>query len=168
MKGSVALVGFMGAGKTQVGRLVAQRLGVPFVDTDKVIADRHGTIADLFSERGEPAFREIERGIVLSELTAAARSARVVALGGGAVTIADVRVALQSLPHVIWLAAPPRVLFARVQSGGRPLARDEALFEALYARRRPLYGEVSTTVVRAAGRERLAWMADKVIAAVAA
>ncbi len=119
-------------------------------------------------EHGEQGFREIERGVVLSQLAAAEGSARVVALGGGAVTIDDVREALQRLPHVVWLDAPPQVLFARSQSGTRPLARDEALFEALYAQRRPLYGEVSTAVVRTAGRERLAWVADKVIAAVAA
>ena len=56
MSGSVVLVGFMGAGKTQVGRLVARRLDVPFVDTDKVIVERHGTIAALFAERGERGF----------------------------------------------------------------------------------------------------------------
>jgi shikimate kinase len=153
VSGSVVLVGFMGAGKTQVGRLVARRLDVPFVDTDKVIVERHGTIAALFAERGETGFREIEKVVVLNELAAAERGARVVALGGGAVTTDDV---------------PPHTLFARAQSGARPLARDEALFEALYARRRPLYDEVSTAVVRTAGRERLAWVVDKVVAAVAA
>ena len=105
---------------------------------------------------------------MLNELAAAERGARVVALGGGAVTTDDVREALQRLPHVVWLDAPPHTLFARAQSGARPLARDEALFEALYARRRPLYDEVSTAVVRTAGRERLAWVVDKVVAAVAA
>jgi shikimate kinase len=60
------------------------------------------------------------------------------------------------------------VLFARSQSGTRPLAHDEAQFEALYVRRRSLYGEVATAVVRTAGRERLAWVVDRVIAAVAA
>jgi shikimate kinase len=166
--GSVALVGFMGAGKTHVGRLVAGRLSVPFIDTDTVITDRHGPIAALFAARGEQGFREIERVVVLSQLAAAERSASVVALGGGAVTIDDVREALRRLPHVVWLDAPPQVLFARSQSGARPLARDEAQFEALYVRRRSLYGEVATAVVRTAGRERLARVADRVIAAVAA
>jgi len=166
--GSIALVGFMGAGKSRIGRMLAGRLGVPFVDTDKLITARHGAIAALFAEHGEAGFREIERTVVVDELAAAARSARVVALGGGAVTIAEVREALRHLPHVVWLDAPPQVLFARAQSGARPLARDEATFEALYAQRRPLYGEVSTAVVRTGGRERLAWVADKVIAAVAA
>ena len=168
MTGSIALVGFMGAGKTQVGRLVARRLEVPFVDTDEVIVARHGAISALFDECGERGFREIEREVVLRELRAAEDSPRIVALGGGAVTIDDVREALRRLSHVVWLDAPPDVLFARSRSGPRPLARDAAFFEALYAQRRPLYGDVSTAVVRTAGRERLSWVSDKVIAAVAA
>ena len=158
----------MGAGKSRIGRMLAGRLGVPFVDTDKVITSRHGSIAALFAERGESAFRELERDVVVDELAAAALTPRVVALGGGAVTIAEVRQALRRLPHVVWLDAPPQVLFARAQSGARPLARDEASFEALYALRRPLYGEVSTAVVRTRGQERVSWVADRVIVAVAA
>ena len=168
MTSSIALVGFMGAGKSRIGRMLARRLGVPFVDTDKVIAAQHGAISAIFAQRGEAGFREIERGVVLDELAAAERTARIVALGGGAVTIAEVREALRRLPHVVWLDAPPQVLFARAQSGARPLARDEAAFEALYAQRQPLYGEVSTAVVRTTGREGLSWVVDKVIAAVAA
>ena len=87
----------MGAGKTQVGRLVARRLGVPFVDTDKVLSVRHGTIPALFEQRGEEGFRELERDVVLEQLAAAELGARVVALGGGAVTIDDVREALKRL-----------------------------------------------------------------------
>ena len=168
MTGSIALVGFMGAGKTRIGRMLAGRLGVPFVDTDTVIVSRHGSIAAIFAERGEAAFRAVESDVVTNELAAAVLAPRVVALGGGAVTIAEVRRALGRLPHVVWLDAPPEVLFARAQSGARPLARDEASFEALYAQRRPLYSEVSTAVVRTQGRERVAWVADKVLAAVAA
>lgn len=168
MTGSIALVGFMGAGKTQVGRLVARRLGVPFVDTDKVLSGRHGTIAALFEERGEAGFRQLERAVVLEQLAAADGNARVVALGGGAVTIDDVREALKRLPHVVWLDAPVEVLFGRLRPGTRPLARDETRFAALYAERRPLYGEVATATVCTSGRERLAWMADRVLAAVAA
>ena len=166
--GSLALVGFMGAGKSRIGRIVAQRLAIPFIDTDEVISARHGAIADLFAEHGEAGFRAIERGVVLDELGAAEQGARVVALGGGAVTIDEVRAALRRLPHVVWLDAPPRVLFARTRTSGRPLARDEARFAALYEARRPLYDEVSTQVVRTAGHERLAWVADKLLAAVAA
>ena len=168
MNGSIALVGFMGAGKTQVGRLVARRLGVPFVDTDKVLSVRHGAIAALFELRGEEGFRELERDVVLEQLAAAELGARVVALGGGAVTIDDVREALKRLPHVVWLDAPPGVLFGRLRPGTRPLARDEVRFAQLYDQRRPLYVEVATAEVRTGGDERLGSVADMVLAAVAA
>ena len=168
MTGSIALVGFMGAGKTRVGRLVARRLDVPFVDTDKVLSGRHGTIAALFEERGEEGFREIERDVVLEQLAAAENGPRVVALGGGAVTIDDVRKALRRLPHVVWLDAPPEVLFGRLRPGTRPLARDEARFAELYDERRPLYAEVATAAVRSTGHERLAQVVERVLGAVAA
>jgi len=162
----VALVGFMGAGKTRVGRLVAQRLHVTFVDTDAVVTERHGPISQLFAERGEDGFRVLERDVVVAEIEAVARTGGVVSLGGGAVTIADVREALTRLPHVVWLDAPPDVLFARSQSGTRPLARDAALFEALCARRRPLYREVATAIVTISARERPERVAERVLAAV--
>jgi len=165
VSGSVALIGFMGAGKTRIGRLVARELGVSFVDTDDVIVRTHGPIAELFATRGEPAFRELERAVVLSELDAAQRETRVVALGGGAVTIDAVREVLRRLPHVVWLDAPPHILYRRAQSGTRPLATSEALFEALYADRLPFYRDAATVVVRTTGRERAAWVADQVIAA---
>ena len=83
MTGSIALIGFMGAGKTQVGRLVARRLRVPFVDTDKVLPVRHGAMPLLFEQRGERGFRDLERAVVLEQLAAAELSERVVALEGG-------------------------------------------------------------------------------------
>jgi shikimate kinase len=79
-----------------------------------------------------------------------------------------VREALKRLPHVVWLDAPPEVLFRRLRPGTRPLARDEVGFVELYDERCPLYGEVSTAAVRTSGRERLGWVADRVVAAVAA
>ena len=158
----------MGAGKSRIGRLVAQRLGVPFVDTDEVISARHGAIADLFAEHGEEGFRAIEREVVLDELGAAEQGARVVALGGGAVTIDEVRAALRRLPHVVWLDAPPRVLFARTRTSARPLARDEAALRGALRGAPPPVRRGATQVVRTAGHERLAWVADKVLAAVAA
>ncbi len=88
----------------------------------------------------------------------------VVALGGGAVTSDDVREALTRLPHVVWLDAPPQVLFARARrSGNRPLAASEALFEALLAERRPLYEAACTDAVHLQGRERPSFVADRVL-----
>jgi len=168
VKDSVVLVGFMGAGKTTVGRLVARELGLGLVDTDDLIAARFGAIAEVFEKRGERGFRDLEREVVLAELEAAQTEPRVLALGGGAVTVDDVRQALTRLPHVVWLDAPPDVLFARASAGGsRPLARDAAGFEALYGRRAPLYKGVATIVVRGTGKERPDWLAQRVLAALA-
>ena len=76
---NVVLTGFMGTGKTTVGRLLADELGYEFVDTDELIEQRHGSIADLFATRGEEAFRELERDVA-AEL--ARRSGLVVSTGG--------------------------------------------------------------------------------------
>ena len=128
---AVALIGFMAAGKSVVGRLAARRLQMPFVDTDALVEEREGPIAEIFAVRGEQAFRVIERDVVVEVLETALREPCVVALGGGAVLNGDVREALRRLPHVAWLTAPADVLWARVRSaapGGRPLALDEPAF----------------------------------------
>ena len=164
---SVALIGFMGAGKSAVGRLLARRLGVPFSDTDELVERRHGPIAALFATRGEATFRELEREVVLAELARAAEAAGVVSLGGGAVTDGDVREALTRLAHVAWLDAPPRVLFARAAGSERPLARDEASFVALYERRRPLYEACATVRVVNDGRRPADEVATELAEAVA-
>lgn len=164
---SVALIGFMGAGKSDVGRLLARRLGVPFSDTDELVERRHGSIAAIFVTRGEAAFRELEREIVLAELARAAEAAAVVSLGGGAVTDGDVREALTRLAHVAWLDAPPRVLFARAGGSERPLARDQASFVALYERRRPLYEACATVRLVNDGRRPAEEVASELAEAVA-
>jgi shikimate kinase len=144
----VALIGFMGAGKSTVGRSLADRLGVPFTDTDALVTAGHGPIAAIFADRGEATFREWEREEVVLALGSAGSCGGVVSLGGGAVTIADVREALSRLAHVVWLDAPLDLLFARASDGGRPLARDRKAFEGLYASRRPLYAGSATSTVR--------------------
>ncbi|MBM3148389.1 MAG: shikimate kinase [Actinobacteria bacterium] len=152
-RSSVALVGFMGAGKSRVGMALAHRLRLPFVDTDALIAEQCGSIERLFADRGEACFRSIERDVVVATLENARRFDCVVALGGGAVTSADVRQALQWLPCVVWLTAPVQALFDRATEGGRPLAADEHTFRDLLAERESLYDEVATVRV-ANGPER--------------
>jgi shikimate kinase len=152
---TVALVGFMGAGKSAVGRELAATLGIPFVDTDDLIVAKAGPIAAVFAERGEAGFRALEADVVTAAITAAGERPCVLALGGGAVLSDAVRRALGSLAHVVWLAAPPEELWARVAGeapGTRPLAADERSFRALLAAREPLYGEVATEVIETAGR----------------
>jgi shikimate kinase len=164
---AVALVGFMGAGKSVVGRLAAKRLKVPFIDTDALIEVREGPIAAIFAARGEPGFRALERDVVVEVLEAALREPCVVALGGGAVLSGDVREALERLPDVAWLTAPADVLWARTQAaarGGRPLATDEQAFRRLLEERSDLYRRVASTEVLNDGSRALAAVAREIAA----
>ena len=137
----------MGAGKSHVGRQAAQSLGVPFTDTDALITEREGPIELIFAKQGEAHFRALERDVVVGALSELERAPGVVSLGGGAVMDPDIRRALAPLPLVIWLTAPPAVLFARASEGGRPLARDAAAFRRLLRRRVPVYRSLATHTV---------------------
>lgn len=155
---SVVLVGFMGAGKSAVGRELATALALPFVDSDElVVAEAGRSITALFAERGETDFRVLEESIVLRELGRAARRACVLALGGGAVRSDLVRRALRGVPKVVWLTAPADELWTRVgrdagEAPERPLAADRESFGRLLAVREPLYQEVATLIAETAGR----------------
>ncbi|MBA2614289.1 MAG: bifunctional shikimate kinase/3-dehydroquinate synthase [Actinobacteria bacterium] len=132
----IALVGFMGAGKTTLGREVARLAERSFVDTDDEIARRHGPIAQLFEERGEPEFRALEEAVVLEAL--ASPDPAVIALGGGAVETKGVREALDR-QFPVRLEVDVEAAWERVRGGERPLARDEGTFRELFARRQELY-----------------------------
>jgi shikimate kinase / 3-dehydroquinate synthase len=123
----IALIGFMGAGKTTVGEEVARRTGRPFVDTDAEIEARHGPIEELF-ERGETEFRRLEAEVVEEALGRAEPS--VIALGGGAYEAARSDRALAVLIDVDLDTA-----WERSRASGRPLAQDEAAFRGLFALR---------------------------------
>ncbi len=153
---AVVLVGFMGAGKSAVGRELADRLDLPFLDSDDVIAAAEGPVDQIFETRGERGFRALESQTVLREVKALEDSPKVLALGGGAVLADAVRDALRLLAHVVWLTAPARELWRRVTADGdavRPLARDREAFDALLAARAALYGEVATLTVDTAERD---------------
>ncbi len=139
----LVLVGPMGAGKTSVGRRVARRLSVPFIDTDKRIVAEHGPIPALFAEHGEPHFRELERAAVATAL----REGGVVSLGGGAVTDAATRELLRDRP-VVFLTVTADAVADRLRGSSRPLlAQDDPLarWKAIFEERRPWYEEVATT-----------------------
>jgi len=108
--GNIVLTGFMGTGKSTVGRLLAAALDRPFIDTDDVIVSRHGPIADIFADHGEAHFRSIERSLA-HEL--AARGGLVVATGGGMLLQDDVRDALAGA-RLFCLTAASDVIVARV------------------------------------------------------
>jgi shikimate kinase len=148
------LVGFMGAGKTTVGMLVAQRLGRPFIDLDGWIEQDTGrTVAELFAEVGEDGFREAEFE-ALQE--AAARPDAVVACGGGIVTYGPSLEMLTESNEVVYLSVTADECLARVSGElhGRPLLQgaDPAGASALLGLRELLYEEVADFTVDTVGR----------------
>ena len=131
----VAVIGFMGAGKSTLGAKLAHRLGRHFIDLDRAIELGTGVpIAELFER---PDFRLQEETYAIRTL--AARPPMVVALGGGAVTSRSIRHALSIHARTILLEVDVDEAWRRTQGSGRPLARDEGEFRALYDDRRPLY-----------------------------
>ena len=116
---NLVLTGFMGTGKTTVGRLLADLLGYEFVDTDEVIEQRHGPIETIFRERGEGAFRTIEREVA-AELAGADRC--VISTGGGMMLDPVIAETLGTGARVFCLVASPDTIVARVMTGpARPL-----------------------------------------------
>lgn len=148
----VVLVGMMGAGKSTVARLLAEALGCSSFDTDEMVERRAGrTVAAMFADEGEEAFRAAERQVI-GELGAVA-GPLVASVGGGAVLSEANRDALRSLGTVVWLRAQPATLARRVGRGtGRPLLRRagggplEALAH-IAEERQALYLEVADLVV---------------------
>lgn len=119
---NIVLTGFMGTGKSTVGRLLAERLGRPFVDTDALIEQRHGPIPDIFAEHGEARFRELEREVA-AEL--GARRGQVVATGGRLLLDPANEAALGATGIVVCLTASVDQLVARLadEADERPLLR---------------------------------------------
>ena len=135
----LALIGFMGAGKSTIGRKVAERTARPFVDTDAEIERLHGPIPELF-ERGEPEFRRLEEQIVAEAL---AGPPSVIALGGGAVLSERTRERLRAHAFVVQVEVDPDAAWERVRGSDRPLARDENDFRRLFSERRGVYAETA-------------------------
>ncbi|MSV28904.1 MAG: shikimate kinase [Bryobacterales bacterium] len=140
----VFLVGFMGSGKTTVGKLLAERLGWTFADLDDDVEAAAGmTVSGIFAARGEQEFRDIEHEALRARAQAVRDGERlVVALGGGAFVPERNVELLQACGTTVWLDAPLDVLRARVEPAShRPLAKDAAKFEELYQARREAYGK---------------------------
>jgi shikimate kinase len=147
------LVGMMGAGKSTTGRILAERLGRPSVDTDEEVGRRAGsTVSEIFSSQGESAFRGHESEALRAAL--ASDVASVVSVGGGAVLDPGNRAAMRASGAVVWLRARPDTLWRRVaEATDRPLLAGStgeerrAELERIDADRRALYEGVATVVV---------------------
>ena len=145
---NLALIGFMGTGKTSVGRHVAEHLGFDFLDTDELIqADTGRTIADIFARDGEPAFRALEKQVVQKLST---REKTVIATGGGLPTNAENLAALKSFALVICLWASPEKIWERVKNQShRPLLHDadpQKKIRELLAVREPFYRQADVLI----------------------
>lgn len=144
---NVVLVGFMGAGKSVCGRLLARRLGRCFVETDDMIVAREGrSIPEIFRTEGEERFRQLE-----AEALELLRSKRgdVIATGGGLPCREGRMEALRALGPVVWLKGDLRELYRRASlAGDRPLLAGRSFeeVEALYRRREPYYAQADLTV----------------------
>jgi shikimate kinase len=134
------LVGFMGAGKTTVARALGKRTGWRIEDIDQRIEAReHRTVASIFSQQGEPYFRNLER-LTLGELLPFRHVA--VATGGGTFIEPDNRALMLADGAVAWLDIPLAQVIERVPADGRrPLAADRAQMEQLFARRQLAYAQ---------------------------
>ena len=132
----------MGAGKSTLGPELAERLGRPFVSVDAVVEERTGsTVAELFAERGQDPFRELEERVAIEILTR--RLPAVVELGGGALGAEPTRIALAEHAFTVLLETTAEEAWERVSPGDRPLARDPEEFTALFEERTPLYEAVA-------------------------
>jgi shikimate kinase/3-dehydroquinate synthase len=132
----------MGAGKSTVGPLVAERLGRPFIDLDRDLEQDLGTtIPEFFEQRGETEFRMQEESHAIAALRLP--DPAVIALGGGAVQTPSIRRDLRDRAFTVLLEVDADTAWQRSADSGRPLARDESEFRALYERRRELYDEVA-------------------------
>lgn len=142
---TVVLVGPMGAGKSSVGRQVAKRLDIGFIDTDRRIVAEHGSIATIFEKHGESYFRALEQEAV----AAALQEGGVISLGGGAVSSSATRELLRRHP-VVFLAVTSEAVADRIRHGGRPLLAggDDPLerWNQIYEQRRGWYEEVADAI----------------------
>lgn len=152
---NIVLIGFMGCGKTTVGRELQHRLGYPLVDMDHVIELRTGkSISEIFATQGEAAFRDMETNL-LQELQDPTAPRRIISTGGGVIGREENRALLKDLGYVVWLHAPTSVILDRTSKNrSRPLLQTEdpaAIIQALLEERMPLYQSAAHLKLDTAG-----------------
>ncbi len=145
---NIILIGFMGSGKTEVGKRLAKRLGYGFIDTDSMIEARTGkTIKEIFKEYGEPYFRNLEKEVVKDLV---GLQEYVISTGGGIVADIDNLKLLKSIGFIVWLKVTPSRVLERVGSQShRPLLNVEdplSRIKQLLSRREPFYKEADLII----------------------
>jgi shikimate kinase len=145
---TIALVGLMGAGKSSIGRRLAHRLGLAFIDADSEIeAAADATIEEIFQRHGEAAFRDGERRVIARILDS---PVHVLATGGGAFMDASTRALIRARAVSVWLRADIELMLARVgRRSNRPLLKSDdprGVLEQLMAQRYPIYAQADITV----------------------
>jgi shikimate kinase len=150
---SIVLIGFMGAGKSSIGRWLERRTGLWRLDTDEMVAAKYGlSIPEIFSNHGETAFRDAETE-TLRELSPDRPA--IIVTGGGTILRSENVALLKRLGTMVWLHGDEKTLFERAGRRGRPLLQTEnprQTFSELMKKRKPLYAEaadfrVDTTVL---------------------
>jgi shikimate kinase len=153
--GHLVLVGMMGAGKSTVGRILAQRLGRPLIDTDQCIEASTGrTVREIFANEGEPAFRALETQVLRESLEQDDPSV-IAAAGGVVLDPQNRRLLVDSDARVVWLCADTALLVERVRNGThRPLLDEDptTVLERMAETRGDLYREVADLIVTVDGR----------------
>jgi len=142
---NLVLVGFMGSGKSSVGRILSSLTGFALVDTDTLVAQEAGqSIPAIFKQHGEEHFRAVETKVLQSLV---GRIGLIVATGGGVITVAENRKILPEIGPVVWLDADTEHLYQRIKHSKRPLlqtADPRRTVEELYRAREPLYRQAAT------------------------
>lgn len=153
----VVLIGPMGVGKTTIGKKLAKRLEVPFVDTDNLITKLHGEIPEIFEKQGEPRFRLYEEEALATALS----MNQVVATGGGTVLSSTNQKALAGA-IVIYLSTNGKHMRARLSNGNRPLLKNGVGdWKSIYEARKPIYQSLATFEIDASA-ESLGKTIDKI------
>ena len=161
---TIACIGLPGSGKSTIGRQLARRLGIRFVDSDQLIEQRMGcSIRELFEREGEPAFRDVEEAVI-DELTLG--DGCVLSTGGGAVLRAANREFLHRRCQAIYLHSAPEEVFRRLRHDqNRPLLQVSdplSRLRDLYAARDPLYREAARFVIET-GRPSVATLVNTIL-----
>jgi shikimate kinase len=154
---ALILIGYRGTGKTTIARKLGEQLQIPVFDSDSEIEQHTGkSIADIFAQNGEAAFRNIEESIIAEILQQNRQNPFVLATGGGAVLRPETCCRLKNAGHVVWLTATPETIFQRIQldpaSGTmRPNLTSLTPLEeitALLEKRNPLYSETAHEIIK--------------------